>query len=395
MLEDTSFHPGRSGINHLRVLAAAGGHPASRVDELIDLVALRGAESRRVGQYSQGMRQRLAIASALIGDPGILILDEPTNGLDPGGIRWLRDLMRRLAGEGRAVLVSSHLLAEVAQAVDDVVVIAKGELRARGSLQDVLGDGGAPVTDVRSPYPDHLRESLTRRGHHVERGASARGPGGQRGARAGRHRRRRGRLDPLPAYPASPIAGGHLLRAHGRRRSARREARAAGRADQAAHDAHVLRADGDRSGRCRSSSSRCSPRWPTDLDAERRARRCSPRDFTGLFILLLGAIGMAGELRHRTIASTVLSAPRRLVLMAAKLAAYAAAGVLLSLLVNLAIMPVGALILSARDEVTLSFGDLLDILWRNLVVAAFFGPLGVCVGTLIRNQAGVIVALLA
>ena len=173
MLEDTSFHPGRSGINHLRVLAAAGGHSQSRVEELIDLVGLRGAETRRVGQYSQGMRQRLAIAATMIGDPGILVLDEPTNGLDPGGIRWLRDLLRRLAAEGRTVLVSSHLLAEVSQAVDDVVVIAKGELRARGSLQEVLGDGGEPVTETRSPYPDHLRESLTRRGHHVEGGAGA------------------------------------------------------------------------------------------------------------------------------------------------------------------------------------------------------------------------------
>jgi ABC-2 type transport system ATP-binding protein len=171
MLEDTSFHPGRSGENHLRVLAAAGGHPQSRVDELIDLVSLRGAEKRRVGQYSQGMRQRLALASALVGDPGILILDEPTNGLDPGGIKWLRGLMRQWADEGRTVLVSSHLLAEVAQAVDDVVIIARGELRARGPLEEVLGGaGGAPVTDVRSPYPDHLRDSLTRRGLTVEHG---------------------------------------------------------------------------------------------------------------------------------------------------------------------------------------------------------------------------------
>ena len=175
MLEDTSFHPGRSGRDHLRVLAAAGGHPMARVDELIDLVELRGAEKRRVKGYSQGMRQRLAIASALIGDPDVLILDEPTNGLDPNGIRWLRGLMRAKAGEGRTVLVSSHLLAEVQQAVDDVVVIAGGELRARGALDDVLGGGeGATevVTDVRTPYPDHLRESLARRGHQAEQGAS-------------------------------------------------------------------------------------------------------------------------------------------------------------------------------------------------------------------------------
>ena len=176
MLEDTSFHPGRSGRDHLRVLAAAGGHPASRVDELIDVVELRGAERRRVKGYSQGMRQRLAIASALIGDPDVLILDEPTNGLDPNGIRWLRGLMRDKADEGRTVLVSSHLLAEVQQAVDDVVVIAAGELRARGTLEEVLGSGdgrGAAVevvTDVRTPYPDHLRDGLTRRGHQVEAG---------------------------------------------------------------------------------------------------------------------------------------------------------------------------------------------------------------------------------
>ena len=177
MLEDTSFHPGRSGRDHLRVLATAGGHPAARVEELIDLVELRGAERRRVKGYSQGMRQRLAIASALIGDPDVLILDEPTNGLDPNGIRWLRGLMRDKASEGRTVLVSSHLLAEVQQAVDDVVVIARGELRARGTLDQVLGGGGDEratevVTDVRSPYPDHLRHGLTRRGYDVQPGGS-------------------------------------------------------------------------------------------------------------------------------------------------------------------------------------------------------------------------------
>ena len=173
MLEDTSFHPGRSGENHLKVLAVAGGHPLSRVPEMLELVALSGeAAKRRVSGYSQGMRQRLAIASALIGDPDVLILDEPTNGLDPGGIRWLRGLLRQMASEGRTVLVSSHLLAEVAQAVDDVVVIARGELRARGTLQEVLGSGGEEaVTEVRSPYPDHLRDALTRRGHNVTPGS--------------------------------------------------------------------------------------------------------------------------------------------------------------------------------------------------------------------------------
>jgi ABC-2 type transport system ATP-binding protein len=169
LLEETSFHPSRTGRNHLRVLAAAGGHDRDRVDKMIDLVGLRGAENRRVKGYSMGMRQRLAIASALLGDPKVLILDEPTNGLDPNGIRWLRELLRQMAAEGRAVLVSSHLLAEVAQSVDDVVVISHGGARAIGSLENVLGDAqGEPVTEVRSPYRDHLASALEKRGHKAQ-----------------------------------------------------------------------------------------------------------------------------------------------------------------------------------------------------------------------------------
>src|SRR3954469_10051283 len=126
VLEDASFHPGRTARNHLRVLAAAGGHPARRVDEVLSAVGLRDAADRRVKGYSTGMRQRLAIAAALLGDPQVLVLDEPTNGLDPPGIRWIRTLIRDHAGQGRAVLISSHVLAEVAQSVDDVVVIADG-----------------------------------------------------------------------------------------------------------------------------------------------------------------------------------------------------------------------------------------------------------------------------
>jgi ABC-2 type transport system ATP-binding protein len=169
LLEETSFHPGRSGRNHLRVLAAAGGYPESRIDELLDLVQLTPAANRRVKGYSLGMRQRLAIASALLGDPEILILDEPTNGLDPEGIRWFREFLRHQASIGRTVLVSSHLLAEVAQSVDDIIVIAKGQLRAQGALEDVLGGGeGERVTQVRSPYRDHMASALEKRGHRFQ-----------------------------------------------------------------------------------------------------------------------------------------------------------------------------------------------------------------------------------
>jgi ABC-2 type transport system ATP-binding protein len=174
VLEEASFHPGRSGRNHLRVLAAAGGHPDSRVDEVLDLVELSGAARRRVKGYSMGMRQRLAIAAALLGDPEVLILDEPTNGLDPPGIRWVRDLLRAEAARGRAVLVSSHLLSEVALSADDVVVVSRGVLRASGSVDEVLGRDGAGGTLVRSEDPGRLAALLSGAGRAVERqGADA------------------------------------------------------------------------------------------------------------------------------------------------------------------------------------------------------------------------------
>jgi ABC-2 type transport system ATP-binding protein len=168
VLEDASFHPGRSGRNHLRVLAAAGGHPQGRVDEVLAQVGLTPARDRRAKGYSMGMRQRLAIAAALLGDPEVLILDEPTNGLDPPGIRWMRDLLRSEAGRGRAVLVSSHLLSEVAQSVDDVVVIARGALRASGPLERVLGATDGPVTRVRSADRERLAALLRERGVDLE-----------------------------------------------------------------------------------------------------------------------------------------------------------------------------------------------------------------------------------
>ena len=173
VLEEASFHPGRTGRNHLRVLAAAGQHPEQRVDEVIEQVDLKGGADRRVKGYSMGMRQRLAIAAALLGDPEVLILDEPTNGLDPPGIRWMRRLVRAQAERGRAVLVSSHLLAEVAQSVDEVVVISHGVLRASGSLESVLGGAEEPVTRVRSGDNERLGAILREQGMTAEDG----GPG--------------------------------------------------------------------------------------------------------------------------------------------------------------------------------------------------------------------------
>jgi ABC-2 type transport system ATP-binding protein len=160
VLEASEVHPGRSGRNHLRVLATAAGLPRSRVDEVLALVELSKGSKRRVKGYSLGMRQRLGLAAALLGDPRVLVLDEPANGLDPAGIRWLRDLLRSLAGEGRTVLVSSHLLAEMEQIADDVIVIHRGKFVAQASTAELAARATARVR-VRSPQADRLRELLT------------------------------------------------------------------------------------------------------------------------------------------------------------------------------------------------------------------------------------------
>ncbi len=141
VLESADFHPSRSGRDHLRALALAGGLPLDRVEEVLALVELAGAAKRRVRTYSLGMRQRLGLAAALLGDPELLILDEPANGLDPAGVRWLRTFLQTLAGEGRTVLVCSHLLAEVAQTVDRVLIIDHGRLLASGRLDELTGNG--------------------------------------------------------------------------------------------------------------------------------------------------------------------------------------------------------------------------------------------------------------
>jgi ABC-2 type transport system ATP-binding protein len=169
VLEGPQFHPGRTGRNHLRVLATAAGLPASRADEVLRLVELDGAGGRRVKGYSLGMRQRLSLAGALLGDPRGLVLDEPANGLDPQGIRWLRDFLRARAGEGRTVLISSHVLAEVAQTVDEVVVVSRGRHVAQGTVEELTAGAGGAVW-VRSPVRERLREALKAKGVEPEEG---------------------------------------------------------------------------------------------------------------------------------------------------------------------------------------------------------------------------------
>lgn len=161
-LEASSFHPGRTARNHLAVYAAAAGIPESRADEVLVQVGIDQYADRRVGGYSLGMRQRLGLAFALLGDPQVLVLDEPVNGLDPEGIRWIRMFLRDLAAEGRTVLISSHLLSEVQQSVDRAVIITRGRLVYEGALADLSG-GGARVT-IDAGDRDGLAAALTRAG---------------------------------------------------------------------------------------------------------------------------------------------------------------------------------------------------------------------------------------
>ena len=164
-LDGSSFHPGRTARNHLRWMCASGAIPVARVDEVLALTGLTEAADRRVGGFSLGMRQRLTLAGAMLGDPDVLILDEPANGLDPEGIAWLRGFLRHLASQGRTILVSSHVLSEVQQTVDDVVILARGRLVHTGPLDSLSGEPGVRVV---TPDVDALSAALTAAGLRPE-----------------------------------------------------------------------------------------------------------------------------------------------------------------------------------------------------------------------------------
>jgi ABC-2 type transport system ATP-binding protein len=164
LLEARALHPGRSAYAHLWALAQYGGIPKSRVDEVLDLVGLTSVAKRRVGKFSLGMGQRLGIATARLGDPAVILLDEPVNGLDPEGIRWTRDLCRELAAEGRTVLISSHLMAEMARTADQLVVIGKGRLIAELSVSDFVASSSKQSFKVRAANTELLIPALENAG---------------------------------------------------------------------------------------------------------------------------------------------------------------------------------------------------------------------------------------
>jgi ABC-2 type transport system ATP-binding protein len=165
-LESSSFHPARTARNHLRVLCTVDGLPVKRADEVLELVGLKEAARRKVRGFSMGMRQRLSLAAALLGDPRVVVLDEPANGLDPEGIRWLRGLLRHLASQGRTVLVSSHQLNEVQEIADRVVILNRGRLVRSGSIEELTAGSDSVV--VRTPNPDAMHQALTGQPVQVE-----------------------------------------------------------------------------------------------------------------------------------------------------------------------------------------------------------------------------------
>lgn len=174
LLDASYVHPTRKARNHLRALAASNGIAKPRVDEVLELVGLASVATKRVGGFSLGMRQRLGIAGALLGDPGHLLFDEPANGLDPEGILWIRNFLKALAAQGRTVLVSSHLLSEMALMADELIVIGRGRLIVQASVDEFVRQAAGSWVFVRAPHASRLGELLGERGHTVSMGADDR-----------------------------------------------------------------------------------------------------------------------------------------------------------------------------------------------------------------------------
>ena len=215
LIDPRARHPGRTAYAHLLALAQSNDLPAARVDDVIDLVGLESVAHERVRGFSLGMGQRLGIAAALLGDPDVLLLDEPVNGLDPEGIRWVRELLRDLADEGRTVLVSSHLMAEMEDTADHLIVLGRGRLLADVPMEDLLG--AHAVVRVRTPAGAAARRRTAAGGRRGGARGRRRAAGGGAGRRSGRGRRVRDRCARARAVPADRVPGGRVPGAHRRR----------------------------------------------------------------------------------------------------------------------------------------------------------------------------------
>ena len=395
VLEATDFHPGRSGRDHLRMLARAVRLPDSRVDEVLRLVELDGAAGRRVKGYSLGMRQRLGLAAALLGDPELLILDEPANGLDPEGVRWLRDFLRTFAAGDRTVLVSSHVLAEVAQTVDQVLIVNHGKLVVESSLEQLTARVGGSVR-VRTPEPAKLEQALQQQRLETTTSERTRTARARSDHRAGGRPRLRGRRPAPRARHRRLIARGHLPRAH------------VGAAAMIAQvKAELLKIRSTRttigivlgmialillfsllSGLLTTASSLTS--------TEDQRGLLSVGSLAGVFSALAGIMLVTSEYRFGTIRPTFLFTPKRSRVIEAKLAAGLLAGLVFGLVGEGLGFAIGYITSSGRGiHYALDAGQTTLLLFGTLAGVALWGALGVGLGTILRNQVGAIIGLLA
>ena len=359
------------------------GLPASRVDEVLALVEMSDAADRRAGGYSTGMRQRLGLAATLLGDPEVLVLDEPANGLDPQGIRWLRDFLRGTPREGRTVLVSSHVLSEVEQTVDDVVVIHRGRLVKSGSIASLIARTGVRV---RSPKAAELAAALERDGAEVRvDGDAARGPGAhhRRGRRARlRHRRARAR-----ARRGGRLARGGLLPPDQRPGSER------------AVVSRLVRGELLKLRTTRTALGFTAAVVVLTLAivlltilagdpktiADKRSALAVGSSISAL-LLVFGVVGAGAEYRHRTLAPALLVAPGRGRLLAARVIAYGLAGLIIGIVMTVVALAIGVPLLAGQPGPDLAAGDYLRACGGGLVAIVLSTMLGVGVGTLVGSQ---------
>ncbi|MCU0263893.1 MAG: ATP-binding cassette domain-containing protein [Candidatus Nanopelagicales bacterium] len=432
-LEAASFHPGRTARDHLRVYAPQIGVGDARCDEVLGIVGLADAADRRTGGFSMGMRQRLALATTLLGDPQVLLLDEPANGLDPEGIAWLRQFLRYLAGQGRTVLVSSHVLSEVEQTVDDVVIIARGRLVHASSLAQLealarpaVGPGRRTGLGVERPV---------RRPDDRGRVRSALPTGGGRGLRTwpAAARARAGGHQPRGPVPAAHGRSGGPAGDATRRRCAAGPARSPGHGPGGGPMIAALRTELRKVSTTRTW-------WLTALvmfgymvvmgvimafslvlgmrEAEKAG--APPADSSGfgnavldemaiatsvytlavalgyIFPAILGALSVTGEFRHRTITPTLLAEPRRSLVLGSKLVAILPFALVVAIAGVVGTLIGGAATLGIMGEPTL-LGDrtIQRTLVLSVVALTLWALVGVGFGSVLTNQVAAIVVLLA
>ncbi len=450
VLEATSFHPSRRAEDHLKAVAIAAKLPLGRVDETLELVGLADVARRRVGKFSLGMRQRLQLATALLGDPEILILDEPANGLDPQGIQWLRTFMRHRASQGHAVLVSSHLLAEMEETVDDVVIVSHGRLVLQTTLAGLAAHGGTRTgMRVRSPelprlvavlasVPVGLPPAEPRRPGHRRRHSRMvrppRRPAPDRPLRAvPRRGKPRGRLlEPHPRVrrrrPAASGGAAPTGRSRRRRRlghrAGRRHGRRGARPTPGGAVITGVRAEWlkirttavpwvltgialvvdallilviflDRRDNGNGGGTFVSPGYIVPHTTQ-QLRNLVGAGFQGyLFALLLGVLVVTTEFRHKTVTTSFLVTPRRPRFVGAKLVTSAVLGAALAVVMLAATIVGGGLTLAARGG---SFTDMAHqipaVAPGMILVFALFAILGVGVGSVLTNQVAAIVVTL-